>query len=409
MKLPWIIEHLTDVDFYTYTQMSAIIHQFPDLDVEFKFKCRNKGIKFTQEMVDEIIRQIEHVSTLKLVKEEVDFFKSKSFFKASFIEFVRAYQPDMNLLDIKLLQTGELDIRVKGLWSRTLYWEEPILSIVNEVYFRHAYTPEQYSEILAKCEEELDIKVESLRSGQYVLGGFTDFGTRRRLSREWQEKVVARFATSDLGETKFLGTSNVWLAIKYGIKAVGTNAHQWYQAGQGIKEVPLAHTNAYMLDAWVREYRSENGMALTDCLGTDHFLKDFDMYHAKLWDGVRNDSGDPFAWGDKIIAHYEGFKIDPKSKSVLFSNSLDFELADKLYKYFKDQVKVGFGIGTYLTGVQKFTSSWGEDVVPLNIVVKMVTCNGRPVAKLSDDIGKGMCEDPDYVKYLEETITRWYC
>jgi len=191
---------------------------------------------------------------------------------------------------------------------------------------------------------------------------------------------------------------------QYGLKAVGTNAHQWYMAGQGLGYVPLSHTNAFMLDAWVKEYRGENGMALTDCLGTDHFLKDFDMYHSKLWDGVRNDSGDPFEWGDKMIRHYEKYRIDPKTKTLLFSNSLDFELANKLYAYFKGRVKVAFGIGTFLTGVQKFESSWGEEVKPLNIVFKMTRCNGKPVAKLSDDAGKGLCEDAEYIDYLMKTV-----
>ena len=407
MQLPWILEHFTDQDFYSFTMAQPVFHQFPDLHVRFEFKCRNKGVTFTREMVDEIERQLAHYSELGITEMELNALAKKPFFKPSFIEFLAGFKARLSDVTVRLLEDGSLKISVEGLWYRVIFWEEPILSVVNEVYFRHKYTPEQYEEITQDCRAKLHDKVADLKSGRYALGGFTDFGTRRRFSRAWMEEVLGTFAFADLGQTKFLGTSNVWMSILFGIPMVGTNAHQWYQAGQGLKHVPLAHTNAYMLDAWVKEYRGENGTALTDCLGTDHFLKDFDMYHAKLWDGVRNDSGDPFEWGDKIIDHYKKMKVDPKTKTLLFSNSLDFDLAHRLYEYFKDKAKVGFGIGTFLTGVQKFKSSWGEDVEPLNIVLKMVECNGRPVAKLSDDVGKGMCENDAYIKYLRETVTLW--
>jgi nicotinate phosphoribosyltransferase len=266
------------------------------------------------------------------------------------------------------------------------------------------YTDSQYEEILHQCKEDHALKLIDLKSNRYIIGKFSDFGTRRRFSKDWMDFVVKSYASEDLGKTKFVGTSNVALAMKYDLTPVGTNAHEWYMAAQGIDKVSLAHTNAYMLGAWIDEYKGDLGTALTDCLGSDHFLKDFDLFHTKLWDGLRNDSGNPFEWGDKMLNHYKKMRVDPKTKTLLFSNALDFKLASGLHDYFKDKCNDAYGIGTYLTGAQKFKSSWGESIEPLNIVIKMVECNGKPVAKLSDDLGKGMCDDDEYVKYLSETI-----
>ena len=176
-------------------------------------------------------------------------------------------------------------------------------------------------------------------------------------------------------------------------------AHEWIMCvGQGNHKHNPAYSNWYALDAWVKEYGVLNGTALTDAITTDCFLKDFQLTYATLFSGVRHDSGDPYEWGDKMVHHYEKLGLDPKAKTLLFSDSLDFEKADKLNSYFKDKIKVAFGIGTYISN-----DTCDE---PLNIVMKTTACNGMDVAKISDDKGKGMCKNPDYVHYLNRSI-KW--
>ena len=189
----------------------------------------------------------------------------------------------------------------------------------------------------------------------------------------------------------------MYLAKKYGVTPVGTMAHEWIMCvGQGNHKHNPAYSNWYALDAWVKEYGVLNGTALTDAITTDCFLRDFRLTYSTLFSGVRHDSGDPYEWGDKMIRHYEELGIDPKTKTLLFSDSLDFERADKLNRYFRDRSKVAFGIGTYISN--------DTDVPPLNIVMKTTACNGMDVAKISDTPGKGMCKNEAYVHYLKRCI-----
>ena len=273
-------------------------------------------------------------------------------------------------------------------------YEIPTLAIVNEVFFRMSYN---YDLLLENFEERLDDKIKWLVDGTYTIGAFSEFGIRRRLSSEAQELAVKKLSEADYAGSTLVGTSNVYLAKKYGLKPVGTMAHEWIMCvGQGNHKHNPAYSNWYALDAWVKEYGILNGTALTDAITTDCFLRDFQLTYATLFSGVRHDSGDPFAWGDKMIRHYEELEIDPKDKTLLFSDSLDFERADALYKYFEGRVKVAFGIGTYLSN--------DTDVPPLNIVMKTTACNGMDVAKISDTPGKGMCKNPEYVEYLQRCI-----
>ena len=210
--------------------------------------------------------------------------------------------------------------------------------------------------------------------------------------------TVKRLAAAKLASGKFIGTSNVYLAKKYGLTAVGTMAHEWIMCvGQGNRRHNPSHSNWYSMEAWIREYGVLNGIVLTDTITTDCFLRDFRLTYATLFSGVRHDSGDPIEWGEKLIAHYEEVGIDPLTKTLLFSDSLNFEKADKIRAHFEGRVKVAFGIGTYLSN--------DTCVKPLNIVMKTTACNGQDVAKISDTPGKGMCKNPDYVNYLERSIS----
>jgi nicotinate phosphoribosyltransferase len=276
-------------------------------------------------------------------------------------------------------------------------YEIPTLAIVNEVFFRMNY---DYEDLLDSYKERLEAKCRRLRENEICLGNFSEFGLRRRLSAQAQELAIEQIKeAAKNSKSTFVGTSNVYLAKKYNIAPVGTMAHEYIMcAGQGNNKHNAAYSNWYALDAWIREYSVLNGIALTDTIGTDIFLKDFQLTFATMFSGVRHDSGDPYEWGEKMIRHYQSLGIDHKTKTLLFSDSLDFDKAAALYEHFHDNAKVAFGIGTYISNDTK--------VPALNIVMKTTECNGHPVAKISDTPGKGMCKDEEYVQYLQRTL-KW--
>jgi len=375
----------------------AIYHQFPEYMTTWTFKCRNKDVHFTPEMVEEIKEQIKAYCQLRFIEDELQYLDQIKWFKGSYINFLRIWQPRFEDFEITTNAECGLSIETKGTWVNTSMYEIPTLAIVNEVYFRMQYN---YNELIDSFKKRLDAKFEDVKHGKYYLGTFSEFGLRRRLSAEAQELAIQKF--SHLNDTmhsasRFIGTSNVYLAKKFGVIPVGTMAHEWIMCvGQGDHKHNPAYSNYYALRAWVNEYGILNGTALTDAITTDCFLKDFDLTYATLFSGVRHDSGDPIEWGEKMIAHYKKLGIDPKTKTLLFSDSLNFERADKICRYFREKAKVAFGIGTYLAN--------DTDVPALNIVMKTTFCNGQDVAKISDTPGKGMCKNPEYVEYLQRAI-----
>lgn len=394
MKLPQIIISLLETDMYKFSMGQAIYHQFSDYKTTWSFKCRNTDVYFTEEMVEEIKEQINAYCNLRFTEDELEYLHTIRWIKGSYVDFLRLWQPRFEDFEITTNAECGLSIETKGTWLNTSMYEIPTLAIVNEVYFKMAY---DYNKLLESFKTKLDEKVNRLVNGEFTLGPFSEFGLRRRLSAEAQELAINALSQATYPESKFVGTSNVYLAKKFNLKPVGTMAHEWIMCvGQGNHKHNPAYSNWYALDAWVKEYGILNGTALTDTITTDCFLKDFQLTYSTLFSGVRHDSGDPFEWGDKMIAHYEELDIDPKTKTLLFSDSLDFERANKLYKYFKDKSKVAFGIGTYIAN--------DTDAPSLNIVMKTTACNGMDVAKISDTPGKGMCKNHDYVHYLQRCI-----
>ena len=389
MKLDPIILSLLDTDLYKFNMDQVIFHKHTDLMGEYYFRCRNEGIVFTPEMYEEINAQIDHLCSLRFRQTELDYLRSIRFIKDDYVEFLRLWHPIRDYVTTELKPDGRLRIVVRGPLFSAMQFEIYLLEIVNEVYFRMNYN---YDELLASAQKRLDEKIQSFKDGIYTFK-FAEFGCRRRLSREWQDVVVRRLA-QETGNC--VGTSNVYLAMKYHLTPVGTYAHEFVQMYQGIDSIPLAYTNHYAMEDWYDEYRGDNGTALTDTITTDLFLLDFNRAMVNNFSGVRHDSGDPYEWGEKIIAHYEKYGVDPKSKQLLFSDSLDFDRAQKLYDHFRDRIRVSFGIGTFCSN--------DTDVDPLNIVIKLQTVNGRAVAKLSDSPGKAMCRDEEYLKYLRRSV-----
>lgn len=391
-----IINSLLETDAYKFSMGQAIYHQFSDYKTTWTFKCRNEDVKFSKEMVEEIREQIRAYCQLYFTEDELDYLENIKWIKGSYVDFLRLWHPRFEDFEIEATEEESCGLRIetKGTWLNTSMYEIPTLAIVNEVYFRMS---SDYNKLMESFREKLTEKINWLQSGKYKIGNFSEFGLRRRLSAEAQELAVQELSKACLQGSRFVGTSNVYLAKKYGITPVGTMAHEWIMCvGQGNHKHNPAYSNWYALDAWVKEYGVLNGTALTDTITTDCFLKDFQLTYSTLFSGVRHDSGDPMEWGDKMIRHYEELGIDSKTKTLLFSDSLDFERANAIYEYFKDRCKVAFGIGTYLSN---------DTCVPaLNIVMKTTLCNGMDVAKMSDTPGKGMCKNPAYEHYLRRCI-----
>ena len=391
-----IINSLLDTDLYKFTMQQCALRQFSDVWVRYVFKSRNI-LDWTFEMHEELLRQIKYFSSLNFKKDELEYLASLRFIKKDYIEFLKLYRPLEEHVKA-LFDNDKLTVEIEGPCYQTILWEIPMLAMISEIYYTYTVCREDngrkaYEQAEINLLKKIDDKLIPMHKEE---NGFklSEFGTRRRFSFDWQNKVVD-ILKKKLPSSCLVGTSNVYFAKKYDLLAVGTNAHEYYQIGQALDKVRLAESQKFMLQSWVNEYRGDLGIALSDTLGTDKFLKDFDLYFAKLYDGIRHDSGDPITWGYKVINHYKSLRVDPKTKTLLFSDSLNFDKAYVIYKEFKDEAKVTFGIGTYITNDFEPVSK------PLNIVMKLQSVNGKPVAKLSDDEGKTICEDEAFLSYLK--------
>lgn len=397
MKLEPIITSLIETDLYKLNMWQVFLHQFNKDKTVWAFKCRNPDVKFTPEMVAEIRRQIDFYCTLRFTEDELQYLqKNLPWLTDDFLDYLRGWQPRrseilINEGDIQAYNDCGLAIECRGFQVNVSQYEIPILAIVNEIYFTFTYGSGAKD---IEFQKRTMQKFEDLKNGKYDIGVFSEFGLRRRYSKAMQDWLIKYIVDQKI--PGFVGTSNVYLAKKYGVKSCGTQAHEFFQLFQGHHEYNPAYANMLAMKAWIKEFETDNGIALTDCTGTDCFLLDFNKTYATLFSGIRHDSGDPIIWGDKMLAHYEKLGIDAKQKTLLFSDSLDFERATKIKKYFEGRCKIAFGIGTFLSN--------DCGVPTLNIVHKMIECNGAPVAKISDEPTKGMCRDNEYVEYLKRCI-----
>ncbi|MCU0125911.1 nicotinate phosphoribosyltransferase [Pseudomonas vlassakiae] len=389
---PRIIQNLLDTDFYKITMMQAVLHNYPNAEVEWEFRCRNN--EDLSPYLAEIRYQIELLSEVTVTHDQLAYLEKIPFLKPDFIRFLSLFRFNLRYVQVGLDAAGQLAIRVRGPWLHVILYEIPLLAIISEVRNRYRYRDVTIEQVGERLYQKMDwLKAEASTD---ELAGFqlADFGTRRRFSYRVQEEVVYLLKHDFPG--RFVGTSNVHLARELELKPLGTMAHEWFMAHQQLGP-RLVDSQAAALEAWVREYRGLLGIALTDCITMDAFLEDFDLYFAKLFDGLRHDSGDPLVWAEKAIAHYERLGIDPKGKTLIFSDGLDFAKALGLYRALHSRINVSFGIGTRLTcdvpGVE-----------PMNIVIKMTDCNGAPVAKISDSPGKTQCRDANFVAYMKHVF-----
>jgi nicotinate phosphoribosyltransferase len=380
-----IIDSLLDTDLYKFTMMQCVLHQFPAAQAEYKFKCRNPGTDL-QAVIGPINEEIDHLCALHFRKNELDYLRSLRFMKSDFIDFLELFHLKRSSIVVKKAEGSDTDIeiRIRGPWLHTIMFEIPVLAIVNECYYRKFYPNQD----LAEGRRRLKAKIESIKDIQDI--GISEYGTRRRFSKAWQEEVIKTMQVT-MGK-QFTGTSNVYYAMQLGLTPLGTMAHEYLQACQALGP-RLRDSQKYAFEMWAKEYRGDLGIALSDVYGMKPFLLDFDMYFCKLFDGARHDSGDPFEWGEHLIEHYRKNRCDPKTKTLIFSDMLDFPKVISLYNAFHGRIRLGFGIGTNLVNDLGIPS--------LQNVIKLIRCNDQPVAKLSDDPVKSMCEDESYLRYLK--------
>lgn len=385
-----ILTSLLDTDAYKLHMQQAVYHRYRNISVVAEFRCR--GDELLGEYASEIREQIQMMSQLALTNDEFTYLSGLPFFKHDYLNWLKAFRYNPEHVTVSD-RNGHLHVRIEGPWREVIMWEVPLLAVISEVVHRHRspqvtaqMAVDQLRKNLASFKEQAaDLDLSAFR--------LMDFGTRRRFSGEVQEAIVSTLKN----EFPYLvGTSNYDLAHKLQLTPVGTQAHEWFQAHQQISPV-LANSQRAALQAWLDEYPDQLGIALTDCITMDAFLRDFGSKFANAYQGLRHDSGDPFEWGEKAIAHYQALGIDPMTKTLVFSDNLDLDKALHLYRHFHQRINLVFGIGTRLTcnipGVK-----------PLNIVIKLVQCNGKPVAKLSDSPGKTICQDKAFVKALRKAF-----
>lgn len=385
-----ILTSLLDTDAYKLHMQQAVYHRYRNISVVAEFRCR--GDELLGDYASEIREQIQMMSQLALTNDEFTYLSGLPFFKHDYLNWLKAFRYNPEHVTVSD-RNGHLHVRIEGPWREVIMWEVPLLAVISEVVHRHRspqvtaqMAVDQLRKNLASFKEQAaDLDLSAFR--------LMDFGTRRRFSGEVQEAIVSTLKN----EFPYLvGTSNYDIAHKLQLTPVGTQAHEWFQAHQQISPV-LANSQRAALQAWLDEYPDQLGIALTDCITMDAFLRDFGSNFANAYQGLRHDSGDPFEWGEKAIAHYQALGIDPMTKTLVFSDNLDLDKALHLYRHFHQRINLVFGIGTRLTcnipGVK-----------PLNIVIKLVQCDGKPVAKLSDSPGKTICQDKAFVKALRKAF-----
>ncbi|KAF1020979.1 MAG: Nicotinate phosphoribosyltransferase 2 [Paracidovorax wautersii] len=395
-----IIRSLLDTDLYKFTMMQVVLHQFPGAQVEYRFKCRNPGVQLAP-LVPVIRDEIRALCGLSFREDELDYLRSMRFIKSDFVDFLSLFRLNEKYIDVQPLPNGEISIDIKGPWLHTILFEIPVLAIVNEVYFRHHHPAPDVLEGRRRLDAKIDqLQHEARHDAAHGVAHdlrIADYGTRRRVSRAWHDEVlhVLKDRLGAGASSQLAGTSNVLLAQQLGMTPLGTMAHEYLQACQGLGP-RLRDSQIFGFESWAKEYRGDLGIALSDVYGIKAFLRDFDPYFCKLFDGARHDSGDPFAWGEQLIEHYRFHRVDPRTKVLIFSDGLTVPRTIELYRRFKGRCQLAFGIGTNLT------NDLGYE--PLQIVIKMVRCNGQPVAKLSDTPAKNMCEDENYLAYLRQVF-----
>lgn len=388
-----IITSLLDTDAYKLHMQQAVFHHYSQVPVVAEFRCRSNDL--LGDYADQVREQIQLMASLSLTDDELNYLTQLPFFKADYLVWLKTFRFKPEQVAVSVTPEGQLALRITGLWLDVIMWEVPLLALISEIVHRDRSPNVIVKDAEAQLHKLIADFYQTAKQQDVDLSQFKlmDFGTRRRFSHGIHQAIVAALKQDF---PYLLGTSNYKLAQQLDLAPVGTQAHEWFQAHQQISP-ELANSQRAALESWLEEYPNQLGVALTDCITMDAFLRDFDQRFAERYQGLRHDSGDPFEWGEKAIAHYEKLNIDPMSKTLVFSDSLDLQKSLLLYRHFHQRINLIFGIGTRLTCNI-------PQVKPLNIVIKLVECNGKPVAKLSDSPGKTICEDDEFVDQLRKAF-----
>lgn len=382
-----IIESLLDTDLYKFTMMQAVLHHFATAEVEYRFRCRTRDVTL-QVPVKRLREEIAGLCRLRLRPREIAYLRGLRYLKKDFVEILKIFQLQQDHVAVSETN-GDLEIVIHGPWLHTILFEVPILAIISELLH-----PAADAKLLAVGSARLEEKIRQVQALADPAGfRFAEFGTRRRFSRDWQCQVIRQLAAA-LPEN-LSGTSNVLFAMQLGLMPIGTMGHEFLQACQALG-TRLVDSQRFALETWAQEYRGDLGIVLTDVIGLDAFLRDFDLYFCKLFDGVRHDSGDPIRWGERVLEHYRRMRVDPATKTLVFSDGLDMPDAIRIYRHFRGRTHIGFGIGTHLSN--------DLGVALPDMIIKLTRCNGQAVAKISDDPTKTLCTDPGYLAYLKQVF-----
>ncbi len=397
-----IIQSALDFDVYKVNMMSAVAALYPDAMVSYKFIVRSE--EDLSELLPEVKAEVLKLQDVRFTEDEIAYMKRVApYLKPEFVEALRHFrfnpQSDVSFHN-KTMSDGssQLRITINGLWKETILYETIIMSIVSEVRSRQRWSDIPFEQFQTVLEDKVRYLKAELERRNITNFKFADMSTRRRFSLQAQ-RTMLEYLSKELPQC-LTGTSNYHLARELDLTPIGTVAHEWFMGHQAL--VNVRDSQKIALQRWQKMFNGALGIALTDTIGIDAFLKDFDEELSHAYVGVRHDSGCPFTWGEKMIAHYESLGIDPMTKTLVFTDGLNFEQALDICEHFQGRVQVSFGIGTSLANdMGNYVNDQGEAYQPLSIVIKMVTCNGSPVAKISDEPEKAMCEDIFFLMNLK--------
>ncbi|AGQ93074.1 nicotinate phosphoribosyltransferase [Vibrio parahaemolyticus] len=397
-----IIQSALDFDVYKVNMMSAVAALYPDAMVSYKFIVRSE--EDLSELLPEVKAEVLKLQDVRFTEDEIAYMKRVApYLKPEFVEALRHFrfnpQSDVSFHN-KTMSDGssQLRITINGLWKETILYETIIMSIVSEVRSRQRWSDIPFEQFQTVLEDKVRYLKAELERRNITNFKFADMSTRRRFSFQAQ-RTMLEYLSKELPQC-LTGTSNYHLARELDLTPIGTVAHEWFMGHQAL--VNVRDSQKIALQRWQKMFNGALGIALTDTIGIDAFLKDFDEKLSNAYVGVRHDSGCPFTWGEKMIAHYESLGIDPMTKTLVFTDGLNFEQALDICEHFQGRVQVSFGIGTSLANdMGNYVNDQGEAYQPLSIVIKMVTCNGSPVAKISDEPEKAMCEDIFFLMNLK--------
>jgi len=394
-----IIQSALDLDVYKINMMHAARKFYPNAQVRYELIVRSE--EDLSSLKDDVEKEIGKLAQLQFSSQEVAYLETQAtYLEPEFLDYLNGFRFKPEQQVSVTTQEGQLRVSISGIWHQTILYETLVMSIISEVRNRTRWSNIPYSQFASVLEDKVaQLKLE-LERRDITNFQFSEMGSRRRFSAKVQHDMVDHLRQH--APNLMSGTSNYHLAKQFGLTPIGTVAHEWFMAHQQLVEP--AQSQKVALDRWHQAFSGKLGIALTDTIGIDAFLKDFTFERANAYAGVRHDSGSPFDWGDKIIAHYQLLGIDPKSKVLIFTDGLNFDRALEICEYFADRATISFGIGTFLANDMGNWSDENSRYQPLSMVVKMTECNGAAVAKISDEPEKAMCEDPIFLADLKQSF-----